>query len=364
MKSPLLSVVIPVYNVENFLSVCLDSVLAQTLSELEIICVNDGSTDKCEQILQEYANKDKRIRIITQENSGLSSARNTGIKAATCDYITFLDSDDFIASDFYQKLYDNAINNNADISCGNTVYYTDGKTKYNTELNRRIFKKNKNIYISSENKRDVCTSWACWNKIYRRNLIINNNLKFYNGKLVEDFPFTFLICALSNKIVCDQTANLYYRQHSNSIMKSKIKQCALDVVDNCEQLRKDFFKLKKIKNDKIFRQTLDNFIFDQCIEWASRAHCTEYNHKLSVLIQKLTYYSFKHGKPLNNIMYKCLNNKFLKKLFHLDIGSNRINFWFLKFLPVFKIRCHNCSVLGYLFLFIPVHIFYKTKEKQ
>ncbi len=358
---PKVSVIIPIYNVEKYLSQCLDSVCAQTLHDIEIICVNDESTDSCSHILKKYAKLDNRIKVITQKNSGLSAARNAGLKAATGDYITFLDSDDWVASDFYELLYNNAIKNNADISCGNTIYYKNNKDMWFDELDKRVFDEIKTIYISPDEKRNICRSWACWNKIYKRDLIIKNNLLFYPGKLVEDFPFTFLVCALSKKIVVNPCAILYYRQNSNGIMLSKRQKCAFDALDNCIKLREDFYKLKQIKNNVVYQQILDNFLFDQCIDYRQRAGNYEYMQKFKKFAKNLTHYDKRYGTILGNIIYKCLNNKVLNALLFIDIRHNKINFLLFKKVKLFKIKWYGPQLWGMLFGFIPVYRFFKFK---
>uniref|UniRef100_UPI003864C4B3 glycosyltransferase family 2 protein n=1 Tax=Methanobrevibacter sp. TaxID=66852 RepID=UPI003864C4B3 len=109
------SVIIPVYNVEKYLKECLDSVCNQTLANIEIICVNDGSTDNSLAILNEYAQKDGRIKIISQENQGLGAARNRGLEDASADYVYFLDSDDYIELTTLEKLFNNAVSNSSDV---------------------------------------------------------------------------------------------------------------------------------------------------------------------------------------------------------------------------------------------------------
>ena len=114
------SIIIPVYNVEEYLERCLNSVFKQTLKDIEIICVNDGSSDKSREILAKYE-EISNFKVIDQINSGLSVARNTGLLAAKGEYVGFLDSDDFIDSEFYEKLYTTAVDYNADIACGNII---------------------------------------------------------------------------------------------------------------------------------------------------------------------------------------------------------------------------------------------------
>lgn len=125
-----ISVIIPVYNVEMYLEQCVNSVMNQTLDDIEIICVNDGSTDNSLHILKELATKDKRLKIINQENLGLSEARNRGIKEAIGKYISFIDSDDWIDVDFLEKLYSAAEENQADIAAAGIIkHFANGKTK-------------------------------------------------------------------------------------------------------------------------------------------------------------------------------------------------------------------------------------------
>ncbi len=125
------SVIVPVYNVEKYLEECIESLINQTLTDIEIICINDGSTDNSLKILEELQKKDNRIKIINQKNSGVSSARNNGIENATGEYIGFVDSDDWIDSDYYEKLYNTAKKYNSDIAAGDM--YRRNKKRFNYE---------------------------------------------------------------------------------------------------------------------------------------------------------------------------------------------------------------------------------------
>ena len=115
------SVIIPVFNVEKYLNQCLDSVCAQTLKDIEIICINDGSTDNSYNLLCEYAKLDSRIIIINQSNKGVSSARNAGVKLARGEFLCFIDSDDYVDSDYLEKLYQSAVTNNCEIACSGFI---------------------------------------------------------------------------------------------------------------------------------------------------------------------------------------------------------------------------------------------------
>lgn len=210
-----ISVVIPVYNVEKLLRRCLDSVLNQTLKGIEIICVNDGSTDNSSNILEEYK-KFENIKIINQKNSGLSVARNTGLKHSTADYVAFLDSDDFVDSDFYEKLFDSIEKEKADIACASIVRENNKKKSYLINY--------KQIEIAL-NTREQFLLADCpkhnfvWNKLYRKDLINKNNLKFVPGMIYEDMWFTPDVLEVANSIVAVPDTFYHYWKHKNTLIK-------------------------------------------------------------------------------------------------------------------------------------------------
>ena len=209
--TPLISVIIPIYNVENYLARCLDSVVNQTHRNLEIILVNDGTPDGSITIAEAYQAKDNRIKLLHQENAGLSEARNTGIAAATGDYITFLDSDDWLELDAYEYLLQLLVANTADISIG-------GIRRTETVVSE----------LSSENRVDVLTQkeyakryfkigsqeihYYVWNKLYRRDVVIG--VKQPKGLYAEDVPSTFMYIlnaskvVISNKVIYNYFVNL------------------------------------------------------------------------------------------------------------------------------------------------------------
>ena len=135
---PKISIIVPVYNVEQYINRCIDSLLGQTLKDIEIILVDDGSPDQCPQICDEYARKDSRIKVIHKKNNGLGYARNSGLELATGEYIAFVDSDDYVNINMYEKLYNETINNNFDIVyCGFIVENKD-KSTYEEKKKDRI----------------------------------------------------------------------------------------------------------------------------------------------------------------------------------------------------------------------------------
>ena len=159
---PKVSIIVPVYNVEKYLSKCLDSIVNQTLKDIEIICINDGSVDNSQSVLEAYAKKDTRIKVINQENLGLSCARNKGIDIAQGEYIGFVDSDDWIDLEFYEELYNNAINTQSDIAASSIL-----RKRLITQKSRVLYKKS-TIASDLQEKMDICKIPKCcyvWNKI-------------------------------------------------------------------------------------------------------------------------------------------------------------------------------------------------------
>lgn len=201
---PLVSVIVPIYNVEKYLNKCIDSILNQTLKNIEIILVNDGSTDKCGEIIDEYAQNDKRVRVIHKENGGQSSARNMGLDIAKGRYIGFIDSDDSIHLDMYENLYNAIVSSNADICvCGRESYSEESDSYYKIELIDELIDLNQyslGYYVSKKLFYRHTVS-GC-NKIYRKDIIDKNNIRFKDVNYVgsEDTLFNYEFLLHTNKI--------------------------------------------------------------------------------------------------------------------------------------------------------------------
>lgn len=221
-----ISIIIPIYNVEEYLSECLDSVVNQTYKNLEIICVNDCSTDNSLKILKNYARQDLRIRIIEHEkNKGLGPARNTGIDNANGDYIFFLDSDDYVKNDVIEKLYDKITETKSDLVFSQTEAFTFLKDE--ETINRIKYlnewldcRSKKDFYINVDNFEDAICNINCvaWGKLYKKEFLIKNNIRFINGKVIhEDNGFWLKICSQFPKIGFINDIGVYYRIRENAI---------------------------------------------------------------------------------------------------------------------------------------------------
>lgn len=212
---PKISVIIPVYNVEKYLAECLTSVVNQTFKDIEIICINDGSTDNSPKILEEFAQKDSRIKIINQENQGMSCARNAGLAVATGEYITFVDSDDYISTDLYADMQKYLP---AELICFNAKIFPMSE-KYRALQNY--------IQCKFEGEQPITekiikqTNIHIWNKIFKTSVIRENNIKFPDGLYFEDFPFMFeYLYSINTAKFVTGKGYYFYRQQPNSIMKT------------------------------------------------------------------------------------------------------------------------------------------------
>lgn len=212
-ESPLISIIIPVYNVAPFLSQCIQSVLDQTYTHLEVIIVDDGSTDESPAICDKFAKLDTRIKVIHKKNGGLSDARNAGLDIASGDFIGFVDSDDWIENDMYETLYNLLNKYQADISaCAHYIEYGT-KTKAVFESKEIITFNHKDAMMALI--KDKIIRNYVWEKLYKRELF--NNLRFPVGKSFEDAALSYKIFYRANKTVLIQAPKYHYRIRSGSL---------------------------------------------------------------------------------------------------------------------------------------------------
>ncbi len=216
-SEPKISVIVPVYNVEKYLEKCLDSIVNQTLRDIEIICINDGSTDASGAILEKFNKNDERIVVVNKRNGGLTSARNAGLEIAKGEFIGFVDSDDWVDLDFYEKLYNAAIETESDIATGGIVRKNEKTHKIRLNFEKQC------VYTTFEDKvncMNAINSPSVWNKIYKRAFLEKIELKFQNVRYYEDGRYTINAFYYSDKLVTVPGANYYYFINPTSIVKS------------------------------------------------------------------------------------------------------------------------------------------------
>ena len=269
MKKPVISVIVPVYNVEKYLAKCLDTILAQTFSNIEIICVNDGSTDGSRKILAQYAQKDSRIKIVDKKNGGLSSARNAGMKVAQGEYYSFIDSDDWIDETMLEKLYNSMVSLDTDISiCAvhqydeinqkiddTNPYYTLGY--FDESFNNRAFS-----YVDTKPfLLDVCV--MAWNKLYRKSFIDECQAEFPDGLIFEDGPFFFSIFFKTKRVSIVRDFLYYYRINRSGSIIQKAGKKFLNVIDVVELMYNKIKEIPDFEDVKyiFFRKKVEDFIY-------------------------------------------------------------------------------------------------------
>lgn len=213
---PKISVIIPIYNAAPYLPRCLDSVLRQSMADFELICVNDGSSDESGKILAEYAEVDARIKVFSQDNRGVSSARNCGLDSCTADYVCFVDADDYIHPDMLKILYSYAIGNNADVAVAgmknvNEIPCVKFLPLNNSKIKSSIYNQPFEAFLYDKKIRSVSTA-----KLYKASLL--KNIRFIEGTRYEDVPFTVEVMQNARKLVLLDVQLYYYFQHQQSFM--------------------------------------------------------------------------------------------------------------------------------------------------
>lgn len=229
------SIIIPAYNTEEYLEESLKSVVQQTYTNLEIIIVNDGSTDKTLSIISEFSKKDKRIKIINQENKGVSIARNNGFNASSGDYILFIDSDDIMGKNMIELMVDNLEKNNADISiCGYERISINGTKEKSIKIKeKKLYNTDEAIVAFFNNNFGI----SMWDKLIRRE--IANKISFEDGKKInEDKYYLFNAIINSNKIVFDNKGLYKYMEREKSVTRKKFGKNNLDIIYFSRRIKK------------------------------------------------------------------------------------------------------------------------------
>lgn len=253
--NPVISVIVPIYNVEKYLRKCLDSVTSQTYTNLEIILVDDGSTDNCGAICDEYAMNDDRITVIHKVNSGVGFARNSGLEICTGEYVMFVDPDDWLSVDAVQVLYDRLVIDGSDIAVGKHVEaYEDGvlsDISWKFYVNELLTKENifKNLVSTADNIIPV----AAWGKLYKRSIF--NNIRYTSVCIAEDlllFPYIIEQC---EKISISTPIVYYYYQRQNSLVRQRSEKAKFDLADVTLHVAEYLYEKGYIQSAKLWYTT-------------------------------------------------------------------------------------------------------------
>lgn len=255
---PKISVIVPVYNVENYLVRCIDSILKQTFERFELILVNDGSTDDSLNICKRYLNLDKRIKLVSQANKGLSAARNTGLRYASGDYICFVDSDDFVEKNYLLLLLKNIEKYNSDISMCEYYLTNDNGKKYSVEE----FNESKSISTLSGKetfsyfyKDNYVANVVAWNKIYKKYLF--DNIKYNEGYYFEDELIALPLFYKAKKVSFVRIPLYNYVQRKDSIVHTPLNLKKIQDKTVMYKKRIEFFK--KNKDSIIYKAAVQQY---------------------------------------------------------------------------------------------------------
>lgn len=314
-----LSVIVPMYNVQEYIRECLDSLVRQTLQDMEVIMVDDGCTDDTASIAQEYANYNMNFHLLHKKNGGLSDARNYGLKFAKGEYIAFLDSDDFVEATLYEKMIQKA-------SEGNDIVVTDIEYYYKDNHDKCYVMKGLSEWeTDSIQKKALLSPMFAWNKIYIASLFKENSLTYPVGTWYEDIPVTTILFAKASSIGYLDECLMHYRQRESSIMASN-NSPRIEEIFGVMELVRDTFK----KND-----LFDKYYAE--IEYLHIEHLRLYGmfrfirspylkdcYRKSCEVMKENFPSWKKNQYIKNlsnknrIFLKCYN-RFTACIFHAKI---------------------------------------------
>ena len=241
-----ISIIVPIYNVEKYLDECLNSIVNQSYTNLEIVLVDDGSPDNCPKMCDEWAKKDNRIIVIHKENGGLSDARNAGLNAITGDYFVFVDSDDFVHKDYIKILKDGIDKYNADICIASHIRFLNSVTQEEIDSNYELHDSLQAYFRLANWHKDYVVAWS---KMYKTNIF--RDLQFKKGKINEDEFYITEVYYKTDKIVYTPAKIYFYRENPNSITGKSFTPKNINSLESLE-FRDDFF----VKNN--FTQFLRN----------------------------------------------------------------------------------------------------------
>ena len=314
----LISIIVPVYNVEDYVEKCINSIINQTYENIEIIIINDGSTDNSYEICKRF--KDKRIKLFTIKNKGLSGARNYGISKSKGKYLAFVDSDDYIENNMIEVLYNNLIKEDADLSCcslyevfKNEIISKSKKDKYyvmnNYETIKRTFTdEGLNVYV--------------WNKLYKKDLF--KKIKFPVNKNSEDIYVMYEIISLCEKVVYESIPKYYYVQRKNSIVNNTNKinidaieasLHAINYLNNNKELQR--YAIKNYLNTRLrcYKKLLYSNKDDKTIRNDYLRELKKYNNIPYTNKEKIELFLLKYLPGIYKIINKNYYNKKYNKMF-------------------------------------------------
>ena len=317
MKRPAVSVIVPVYNVEKYLGRCLDSLVMQTLEDIEIVVVNDGSPDDSQSIIDEYVRKHDNVVSYIKENGGLGDARNYGLERANGEYIGFIDSDDWAEPDMYEKMYAKAKDDDCDLVVCDLIYtFEDNSKEDYTVAGIR------NDLNPDNKKAGFMSPLFAWNKLYKRELLLDNGLRYPTGLWYEDIPVTLPCFALSNRTGYVNEAFVHYVQRESSIMGNRTNKKFYDIFTVLDRVY-SFFKDHDLLEE--YHDELEYVFAEQLMVYgAFRFLRSDDHYDLSETARKFMKDRYPEWKK-NRYLQKAFNIK--NRIFYKTNGPATYGVW-------------------------------------
>ena len=305
ISQPKVSIIVPVHNTSQYLRKCMDSLVDQSLKDIEIICVNDASTDDSLKILRDYEQKDDRIKVINlEQNVGQGGARNIGLNIAKASFVGFVDSDDFVSLQMYETLYNKIIMSEGDIAVGDFYkYYTDDNCILEKNGNEDVF----SLPYDERNRNIILRPFRMWTNLYKKKLFIDNNLLFPEKVLYEDNAIIPVVYVLANKIVKVNSPIYYYRCSNYSTTRSKNNYNYFDRLTTADILLSNFKEksfYSKYRNEIDAYYTRIYYVGTLIGSLTMFDTCPIYRIKFFMDSFKRTIPNFKSNKYYDNISWQ------------------------------------------------------------
>lgn len=316
MDRKLVSIIIPVYNVESYLRKCIESILSQSYKNLQIILVDDGSSDSSGKICEEYSKKDKRIIVVHKENGGLSDARNCGLKYANGEYLTFVDSDDWVDQNYIKYLVELKEKYNTEISICEFKYITE-----NGEIINKYFGDNRELVLShKESVKELALSryfsTSAWGKLYDTQLF--DNLEFPYKRLYEDIPVTYKLFLDGHTVSFGACPLYFYLYRNGAISKKKFTKNRMDAIyfveDAMKKMVKKYPEYKNLSYIRLFNTYFNTYL---CLDdnADSSIYKSQIKHKLLEYRRKVIFNKNSTMKMKIKAFLCVLDYRLLEKMF-------------------------------------------------
>ncbi|MBO4962435.1 MAG: glycosyltransferase family 2 protein [Clostridia bacterium] len=299
-----ISVIVPVYKVEQYLNDCVNSIVNQTYTNLEIILVDDGSPDNCPKMCDDWAKKDSRIKVVHKENGGLSDARNAGLNVVTGDYFVFVDSDDFVHVDYIKNLKNGIDKFDADLALSSHVRFIDVISEYNNEIDYTYHDRYEAFKRLVNWHKDYVVAWG---KLYKTS--VYGDLRFIKGKINEDEFYINNVYMLSKRIAYINAQTYFYRVNPNSIMESNYSSKRINAIEALEY-----------RDDVLTGLGYTEFLDNNRRSLLFLIICTYYEAKGAGYKQDAKFL-----REIYKKWYKVDKNAFPK--------NDKIRFWLFRYLP-------------------------------